>query len=72
MKEAHWDKLTEEEQWAANEKFLDRDIAQGATFRLATPIDEMKEGSAYAREINYLFSNGYTFNRSGDGLISGK
>jgi RHS repeat-associated protein len=68
----HWDKLTEEEQWAANEKFLDRGIAQGATFRLATPIDEMKEGSAYAREINYLFSNGYTFNRSGDGLISGK
>lgn len=67
-----WSKLTPDEQWAANQKFLDRGIAEGAPFRLGTRIDEMKEGSVYAREVDYILSNGYTFNRSGDTLISGK
>jgi len=67
-----WNKLTEDEKWAANQKFLDRGVAQGVTFRLATPIDRMKAGSVYEREVNHLLSSGYTFNYSGDALIPGK
>jgi hypothetical protein len=57
------------EQWAANQRFLDRGIAEGAAFRLATPIEEMEKKSVYAEEINYLLNHGYTFNSSGIALI---
>jgi hypothetical protein len=60
------------EQWAANQKFLDRGIANGDTFLLATPIDVMRTNSWYAQEINYLFSKGYTFNSTGTALIPGR
>ncbi|MFC8447900.1 polymorphic toxin-type HINT domain-containing protein [Kitasatospora sp. NPDC057223] len=67
-----WNKLTPEEQWGANQRFLDRGIKEGAIFRLGTPIDEMKMNSVYVREVNYLLSNGYTFNKAGDALVSGR
>jgi RHS repeat-associated protein len=64
-----WDAMTPEEQWTANQTFLDRGIANGDTFNLATPIDEMNIPSAYANEVNYLLNNGYTFNEAGTALI---
>ena len=66
-----WDSMSSEEQWAANVKFLDRGIAAGDTFQLATPIDEMRIPSAYADEVNYLLKNGYTFNSAGNTLVPG-
>jgi RHS repeat-associated protein len=66
-----WDPMTPEEQWSANQTFLDRGIANGETFRLATPIEEMRIPSAYANEVNYLLKNGYTLNSAGDALVPG-
>lgn len=56
-----WDKMTLAEQWAANQKFLDRAIARGSEFILATPIDKVRAGSFLQREIEYLISQGYKF-----------
>lgn len=64
--------MTPAEQWAANQRFLDRGIANGDAFFLATPIDAMRAGdSAYAREINYLLDHGFTFNSAGTFLVPG-
>ena len=49
-----WSKMTKAEQWAANQKFLDRAIAKGAEFNLATPFDKVRPGSFLEKEINYL------------------
>jgi len=64
-----WNKKTEVEQWAANQKFLDRAIAKGAEFNLATPIDKVRPGSYLQKEIEYLTSKGYKFNEDGTKLI---
>jgi RHS repeat-associated protein len=66
-----WNRMTPAEQWAANQKFLDRGIANGDTFLLATPIDDMRTVSWYADELNYLMSKGYTFNAAGTAMIPG-
>ncbi|MFE9020124.1 putative T7SS-secreted protein [Streptomyces sp. NPDC007808] len=68
----YWNTLTPEQQWAENVKFLDRGIAEGATFRLATPIEKSKVDSIYHDELNHLLRNGYTFNAAGDSLIPGR
>lgn len=44
-----WNKMTKEEQWAANQKFLDRAIAKDAEFVLATPLDKVRPGSYFAK-----------------------
>lgn len=64
-----WNKMTEVEQWAANQKFLDRAIAKGVEFNLATPIDKVRPGSYLQKEIEYLTSKGYKFNEDGTKLI---
>lgn len=51
--------------------FLDRGIRKGDTFRLATPVEDLQEGSGYEWEINHLLANGYGFNSTGDALIPG-
>ncbi len=55
--------------WEVNQKFLDRGIRNGDTFRLATSLDDMRKGSVYEREVYYLLGNGYTFNSTEDALI---
>jgi hypothetical protein len=53
--------------WIRNQQFLDRGIAQGSTFRLASdPLDPVNEGSFFLREVRYLLSQGYTV---GDGIM---
>lgn len=64
-----WNKMTKAEQWAANQKFLDRAIAKGAEFNLATPIDKVRPGSFLEKEINYLLSQGYKFINNGTKLV---
>ncbi|MDN3021615.1 polymorphic toxin-type HINT domain-containing protein [Streptomyces sp. S.PB5] len=59
------------EEIAANQKFLDRGIRNGDSFRLATPLEKMRGGSAYEWEVQYLLDHGYTFNKAGDTLIPG-
>ncbi len=64
-----WKKMTPTEQWAANQKFLDRAIAKDAEFRLATPIKDVRPGSYLEKEIDYLFSQGYKLSSDGTKLI---
>jgi hypothetical protein len=64
-----WKRMTPDEQWIANQKFLDRMITRGDKIRLATPIDKVKPGSSYEKELNYLFERGYTVSPDGIWLI---
>lgn len=61
-----WDKMTPAQKWGANQKFLDRMILRGDNIRLATPLNQVKPGSFYQKELNYLFDKGYKV--SSDGL----
>ncbi|HEY8937499.1 MAG TPA: hypothetical protein VIM65_19875, partial [Cyclobacteriaceae bacterium] len=61
-----WDKMTAAEQWAANTKFLDRMILRGDKIRLATPLSDVRPGSFFEKELNYLYDKGFKI--SSDGL----
>ncbi|GAA4314351.1 RHS repeat-associated core domain-containing protein [Compostibacter hankyongensis] len=61
-----WEGMTDVQRWAANQKFLDRMILRGDNIRLATPLNRVKPGSYYQKELNYLFEKGYKV--SSDGL----
>ena len=61
-----WNKISPAEQWAANQRFLDRTIARGDEIILATPAGQARDGSFFARELTYLAGKGYT--PSADGL----
>jgi RHS repeat-associated protein len=54
-----WNKMSSVEQWVANQKFLDRMILRGDNIRLATPLNQVKPGSFFQKELNYLFDKGY-------------
>ena len=58
--------MTAAQQWGANQKFLDRMILRGDNIRLATPLNQVKPGSFFQKELNYLFDKGYK--ASSDGL----
>ena len=65
-----WNKMTEAEQWAANQKFLDRAMARGDDIILATPITARTPPTGiYAREIEYMLSKGYKVSPDGKRLI---
>lgn len=64
-----WNKMTAGEQWIANTKFLDRMMMRGDNIRLATPLNQVKPGSFFERELNYLFSKGYQVGSNGTSLI---
>jgi hypothetical protein len=68
--EAAWRRMTPGEQWAANQRFLDRTVARGDDIRLATPVDRARPGSFYERELRYLVSKGFRPNRQGDRLMA--
>jgi hypothetical protein len=61
--------MSEAEQWAANQKFLDRAIAKGTEFNLATPLDKVRPGSYLEKEIKYLTSQGYKLSNNGTKLV---
>jgi RHS repeat-associated protein len=64
-----WSAMTETERWAANQKFLDDAIARGDTFRLATRLKDVREGSSLEKEIQYLLKSGYKLQGNGTALV---
>lgn len=64
-----WNKMTSAEQWAANQKFLDRAISKGTEFNLATPIDKVRPESYLQKEIEYLMSQGFKLSSDATKLI---
>jgi hypothetical protein len=69
--ESVWNKMPEAERWAANQKFLDRMISRGEEIILSTPLDEVRPGSYFARELEYLASKGYVPSADGTRLVKG-
>ena len=66
-----WDKMSEAEQLAANNRFLDRAIARGQTFIVTMNVtDALKNGGVWLKhEIEYLLARGYTIGQGGRSLI---
>jgi hypothetical protein len=69
MSDEDWNALSIEEQWAHNQQFLDQAIDQGSEIRLATPISEVRPGSFYEEELQYLLKQGYTPGSGGNVLV---
>jgi hypothetical protein len=62
-----WNKMTTAEQWAANQKFLDRMILRGDKIVLSNRVTDINRVSgAFRKELDYLISKGYRL--SSDGL----
>jgi hypothetical protein len=68
---AAWDKMTDAERWTANQKFLDRTISRGDKILLSTPLDKVKPGSYFERELQYLSGKGYSPNADATRLVPG-
>lgn len=64
-----WGALSEAEQWAHNLQWLNDSIARGDTFYLASKYSEARPGTFYQRELEYLFSLGYTMSPHQNYLI---
>jgi RHS repeat-associated protein len=65
-----WNKMSKAEQWAANQKFLDRAIARGDVFVLSNPVTDINSVTgALRRELDYLFSKGYKLSDDGTRLV---
>lgn len=58
--------------WEANQKFLDRLIRRGDVVDLATPLNKVKPGSYFERELQYLFDKGYSLAKKGNQLLPPK
>src|SRR5690554_1725972 len=54
-----WNTMNKAQQWAANQKFLDKAIKCKSEFVLATPYDKIKAGSWLSKEVSYLLKHGY-------------
>lgn len=66
-----WAKMSEAEQWAANQKYLDRAIEKGDQFLLSTPVEEADIGTFFRRELDYLEGKGYCMSEDGMTLVPG-
>lgn len=64
-----WRGMTPAEQWAANQRFLDRMIRRGDDIALSTPARKARPGSFFARELEYLAGKGYTVSPDGSRLL---
>ena len=60
-----WNRMSAAEQWAANQRFLDGMFARGEDVILATPATMARAGSFFARELQYLDSQGYRLAQDG-------
>jgi hypothetical protein len=61
-------KMTLDEVWAANRKFLDRTILRGDDIVLSTPAHLAEKGTFFARELDYLLNVRKAYRLSDDGL----
>jgi len=66
-----WQKMSDAERLAANNKFLDRAIVRGDTFVLTMSVkDALQRGGVWLRhEIQYLMSRGYSVASDGRSLV---
>ena len=64
-----WDAMSEGEQRELNKLFLNRVKAAGKPVRLATPLNNMRPGSAYAWEIDELRKAGYRVSPNGKFML---
>lgn len=64
-----WNKMTKQQQWEANRRFLDRAIARGDQFVLATDPFQAKKGTFYSMELHYLTEKGYELNDAATKLL---
>jgi insecticidal toxin complex protein TccC len=64
-----WNKMTKEEAWAANVRFLERLISHGDRILLATSPDQARPGSYYEMELQHMASKGYFPNADGTELL---
>jgi RHS repeat-associated protein len=66
-----WNKMSDAERWSANQKFLDRTISRGDEIVLSTPLQNVKPGSYFERELQYLSGKGYRPSVDGKSLVRG-
>ena len=65
-----WNSMTPEEQWAANQQFLEEMINNEAYFNLATPpYAPDNVNTFFEKEINFLLNNGYQMGINGIWLL---
>ncbi|HEU5123921.1 MAG TPA: Ig-like domain-containing protein [Verrucomicrobiae bacterium] len=70
-----WQAMNPAEQWAANERFLDRAIARGDSFFLSTPLRSLRplnragDETGYWKELQYLIKKGYRLSADGRFLV---
>jgi RHS repeat-associated protein len=65
-----WNKMGKAEQWAANQKFLDRVIKRGDKIILSNPVKNVKDASGFFRkELDYLLQNGYRLSEDGTQMM---
>lgn len=57
--------------WIRNQAFLDTAIRMGSEIQLATPLDLMRQGTYFEREVSYLTSKGFVPDNSGRTMIQG-
>jgi hypothetical protein len=61
-----YNKMTPAQQWAANQKMLDRAIARGGDFLFDKPIKDINSVTGgLRRELNYLSEKGFTLSADG-------
>jgi len=65
-----WDTMTDAERWSANQKFLDRAIANGSEIILSAPVKNIDDIlGTYRKELDYLMSKDYSLNVDGTSMI---
>ncbi len=65
-----WKQLSPKERMLANQKFLDRTILRGDNILLSTPLNEIKRGSSFEWELQYLLEKGYSLTQDGTKLLA--
>ena len=62
--------MTKAEQWAANQKFLDRMIRRGDDIILSNPVKNVNEVTgAFRQELDYLIQQGFRLSDDGTRLL---
>lgn len=62
--------MSKAEQWAANQKFLDRAMARGDDILLSNPVRNINDVSgAFRQELDYLISHGFSLSADGTRLV---
>jgi hypothetical protein len=65
-----WNKMTDAEKWAANQKFLERLIKRGDEIILPAPVNKSPDlPGDFRQELDYLIQRGYRLDPDGTRLI---